>query len=190
MLMYVGKLVRIGPDEVSFKDAELYSGTVYKSGTNYLKVRYTCSQILFQSLSFLDIYSRYRNAAIELTRPNLQHEFYRQYEVGPETMFTTTDPKSHKTLHRLVSSGFSRKSLLDMEPIIWERAEQMCAALDKMFVPGDKTVDLVNLYRCLAIDVISTLSFGRPIGALQMDMLRVPIFQSFNQFDFILAFVS
>ncbi|KAF2760602.1 cytochrome P450 [Pseudovirgaria hyperparasitica] len=100
-----------------------------------------------------------------------------------DNVFTTADPKLHSLLRRTMANSFSRKSILEFEPQIWDTANKMTSVLQREFANRPRNVNVSSMLRCMMLDVISVFAFGKDMGALDKEGFAEEVLTAFNNFD-------
>lgn len=96
-------------------------------------------------------------------------------------MFTATSPKEHSQLRRLLSHGFSRRSVLEFVPQVWKTMDSLTSILSAKCTSGD-TIELSKMYRCLMLDIIGEFAYGEPFGALFVPDFQEAVLEAFDRF--------
>ncbi|KAI8879798.1 cytochrome P450 [Backusella circina FSU 941] len=82
-----------------------------------------------------------------------------------QNLFSTRDKDFHKQRRRIVSPAFSIKYLNSLEPFMISVTESLIKKIGKQIenTKNDDfaTIDIWNLYQCLALDVIGETAFGQ-----------------------------
>ncbi|KZL82632.1 cytochrome p450 [Colletotrichum incanum] len=73
--------------------------------------------------------------------------------------------ENHGRYRRVLSHGFSTKSMLDQQPIIRSYVDLLINRLHEISSQGP--IDIVKWYTYTTFDIISDLSFGEPFGCLE-----------------------
>jgi cytochrome P450 len=76
-----------------------------------------------------------------------------------DSMFTTSHHELHKLRRGALSSVFSRRSIVKLQPVVREKVEIFCKSIAK-FSQGGKVVDMKKAWSAFAGDVICQYSFG------------------------------
>ncbi|KAH6982446.1 cytochrome P450 [Ilyonectria destructans] len=87
--------------------------------------------------------------------------FYRP--MGGPSDIVNSGGDEHATLRRLMSHGFSSRSLKEQEPLIMKYVDLLTQRLHQNC---DKTVDIMSWYNYTTFDLIGDLAFGEPFGCL------------------------
>ena len=175
ILTILGKIVRIGPQEVSIHDFDVFVGVIYKQASPFLKVCTTIS----------------RGSSKVKLKVNQDASFYRAFTNESDDIFTTSNAADHSTHRRLISQSFARKNILEFESQIWDHAKLLSEIVGREYAGcSEATLDLVQMYRCLTLDVISTFAFGQSINALRKPRFQEELLDAFDWFSPISYFVS
>ncbi|KAJ6171580.1 hypothetical protein N7470_000647 [Penicillium chermesinum] len=92
--------------------------------------------------------------------------FYRPVEESPVNI-VNADRKDHGVLRKLLSHGFSEKSLRAQEPMIQVYIDLLVQRLHENCSGGATALDLTAWYNWTTFDIIGDLAFGEPFGCLQ-----------------------
>ncbi|KAK2758974.1 hypothetical protein FQN54_003072 [Arachnomyces sp. PD_36] len=82
------------------------------------------------------------------------------------------DPAKHNRLRHQLSAGYAGKDVENFEAAVSERIEDFVNRMDKNWIskPGDtKILDIATKIQYLAMDTMSHLCFGQPIGFVETD---------------------
>ncbi|KAH8146325.1 uncharacterized protein LAJ45_09518 [Morchella importuna] len=89
------------------------------------------------------------------------------YNDGTEpSVVSERDPHKHGRLRRLLSNGFSARSLAEQEPVVHQFVDKFIMQINK-HVTNPKGDDMVKWYTFVAFDIIGDLAFGDPFGSLE-----------------------
>jgi len=99
----------------------------------------------------------------------LQSEFYRLFDAkSPEgdipTTFSIRSHKAHRALKRQVGAAFSMSSILEMEALVDKAMQSFTQKLDGLL---DQDIDFGAWLHWFSFDVISVLTFSKPLGFLE-----------------------
>lgn len=120
----------------------------------------------------------------------------------PHSVFVETDKGLHRARRKQLSSFFSKTSIRGMQGFLRGKVERLCALLTEMSDQGPVNInnavrhvlllsigiitrlvpELTSNYRCLTVDIITELSFGRSFRMLEN--VKSPTFKV----DFLEAF--
>lgn len=117
-------------------------------------------------------------------------EFYDVFQNEHDNIFSTTDPKLHSEFRRLISNGFSRKSVLAYEHHIWETAFTMLGRIQQDCEANAGLIDLTKVFRCYALDVVSKFTYGSSFEALTDTRSSDQLLEAFDKFSAASFFVS
>ncbi|KAJ5788009.1 benzoate 4-monooxygenase cytochrome p450 [Penicillium paradoxum] len=99
-------------------------------------------------------------------------EYYRVFG-APAAFFTTVGNRLHSIRRAPLNTFFSRKSVVNLEPLVQQKARVLIARLQNdLDCAGDRTcgtVQLHNLFSALSIDVASDYSFHDCYGLLETE---------------------
>jgi cytochrome P450 len=85
--------------------------------------------------------------------------FYNAFGL-PYSSFTTCSNEVHRLRRGAIQPMFSRKQVLELESVVQEKAEKLCALVSRRFNTGEP-VDLHHAFRAVSIDVITDYSFNK-----------------------------
>lgn len=74
----------------------------------------------------------------------------------------------------VLNRSFSQAAIEGSEGLCVEKTKALCAAFERKIEAGS-SVDLHFAFRCMAMDMIMTLCFGKPIQAVDAPDFRAPI---------------
>ncbi|RSL96790.1 hypothetical protein CEP52_011285 [Fusarium oligoseptatum] len=96
-------------------------------------------------------------------RPTFEkyERFYRPN--GGPTDIANSSGTEYQVLRRLLSNGFSDRSLREQEPIVKRYVDLL---LQRLHENSDRPVDIMSWYNYTTFDVIGDLAFGEPFGCL------------------------
>ena len=146
-----GPCVRVGPNHVSFSDADVIP-QIYGITTKFFKV---CRPLRW----------------CYVPPPNnvRQSNFYALFDVRSDqgsipTVFSIRDEAGHKTLKRPVANAYSMSALVELEPM----TDDCIAILEKKFTGmRGKDVDLGEWLQWYAFDVITSITFSNRLGFME-----------------------
>ncbi|EKG21329.1 Cytochrome P450 [Macrophomina phaseolina MS6] len=133
-----GKTVRIGPNRLSFIDAEVWKDIYgYKVGGN-------------------------KKAAI-MKDPQM----YGPESNGRFSILAKFDDTEHKALRKVFQPGFSDRALRAQEPMIRGHVDKLVRNIYEL-INHDKDIPLnfVRMFNCITFDIIGELAFGESMGLL------------------------
>lgn len=91
---------------------------------------------------------------------------YETFSRPPLGIFSLRNKHEHAKRRRLLAHAFSQANLYDAEPLILEKIEK---ALDNVQKSKDRNINVLALFRSLALDVVGELFLGKSFGALSQD---------------------
>lgn len=91
---------------------------------------------------------------------------YDTFSLPPLGIFSMRDKREHAQRRRLLAHAFSQANLHDTEPMIIEKIEQTVQNVQKR---KDSAVNVLALFRSLALDVVGELFLGQSFGALDQE---------------------
>ena len=134
-----GEVVRIGPNTLSFNHPDAIRD-IYGPGKNFVKPAQ---------------YSVF--VAVTHGRPT-------------PTLFSTIDKRYHDSVRRCISQAFSMTSLISYERFVDQSIEMFMSQLRERFADRASQEGVVDLSRWLhfyALDVITEITYGAPLGFLE-----------------------
>ncbi|KAH7035828.1 cytochrome P450 [Microdochium trichocladiopsis] len=75
--------------------------------------------------------------------------------------------EDHSRMRRILSHGFSTRSMLDQQPLITQYVDLLLLRLQQNCQDGTATVDMTAWYNWTTFDIIGDLAFGEPFGCLE-----------------------
>lgn len=88
---------------------------------------------------------------------------------GEHSIITEPTPESHGQVRRLFANAFSDKALRLQESLILSYVNKLRRNIDKAVAANPEThFDAVKLYNCTTFDIMADLTFGEPLGMLDM----------------------
>jgi cytochrome P450 len=84
---------------------------------------------------------------------------------------TYAESKNRKDV---LNRAFSQSAIESAEGLCVQRMKELCAAFERKSKAGE-SVDLYFAFRCMAMDTIMTLCFGKPIHAVDAPDFKAPI---------------
>ncbi|USP72789.1 uncharacterized protein yc1106_00063 [Curvularia clavata] len=79
-----------------------------------------------------------------------------------------------KDRKHVLNPAFSQAAIRSAEGLCVDKARALCAALERQ-AKAKKSTDLFYAFRCMSVDVITTLCFGNPINAVDTPDFKAPI---------------
>jgi cytochrome P450 len=89
--------------------------------------------------------------------------FYRPPFNGAESILTARSEPEHKQQRKVLSSGFSEKSLREQEPLLLTWATKLLNKLKERTLRHEK-VDLVEFFNFTTFDIMADLTFGESLN--------------------------
>ncbi|KAJ1964977.1 hypothetical protein GGI12_001067 [Dipsacomyces acuminosporus] len=112
-------------------------------------------------------------------------QMYSDFAAVGENVFTTRNPDFNKARRRQIGPAFVATSIKRMESLVMsDGVDRLCMLFDGLIEAGSgprENAAVVNLYfafTTMATDVISSLAYGHPFGAMDMLMHTVGINKS------------
>ncbi|GKZ18415.1 hypothetical protein AbraIFM66951_000974 [Aspergillus brasiliensis] len=130
---------------------------------------------------------------VHIYDPAFYHELYRpgsQYYKDPSmhkvlgaptSTLAESDPVRHKQRKAPLEPLFSKKNILNLEPMLMEHVDYCCQRFDELYSQG-KPVSMEWALKSLAMDMVSQFSFGQSLNALadpEFKSLPVRVFQQY-----------
>lgn len=110
-----------------------------------------------------DIYGHRAQGQKEMTKYD---KFYKPIDLGFQDIITA-DREEHGRLRRMLSHGFSDKSMRDQEPLIKQYLDLLIDRLHENCGGGSKPLNMILWYNWTTFDIIGDLAFGESFGCLQ-----------------------
>ena len=85
---------------------------------------------------------------------------------GQVSIFGTALHEIHRLRRSAVESFFSKKSVTEFEPLVQEKVDDLCAALQR-YADTQEVLDFGEAFHALALDVISHHAFGKAYGLVK-----------------------
>ncbi|KAF4588442.1 hypothetical protein EYR40_009993 [Pleurotus pulmonarius] len=89
--------------------------------------------------------------------------YYHAFVSDKASIFSTVDRQEHAQKRRLVSQGFSYKSLMSVTPLLHSNLFHFVEKIDEISQRMG-SIDVLQWFNFLAFDILSDLAFGEPIG--------------------------
>ena len=94
----------------------------------------------------------------------------------PHSTFGTPPNDVHKIRRGALNPMFSRQKVLELEGIVQEKAEKVCARMQRGIDQG-QPVDLHHAFRAVSVDVISDFAFDQCYDFLDRDDIGATFFE-------------
>lgn len=108
-----------------------------------------------------------------------------------DSSFSTVDDKLHNAIRGKLLPGYGGKDVDNLHQHIDEQVANLVRLIDTKYISTDqkhhKTVDLAQKVQYFALDVISTLAFGKTLGYLAEDQDKFRYIETTNQTVYILV---
>jgi cytochrome P450 len=91
---------------------------------------------------------------------------YETFSKPPVGIFSLLNKQEHAKRRRLLAHAFSQANLYDTEPQIIKMIDKAVANTQKS---KDRTVNVLSLFRSLALDIVGELFLGKSFGALDQE---------------------
>ncbi|KIP07977.1 hypothetical protein PHLGIDRAFT_105021 [Phlebiopsis gigantea 11061_1 CR5-6] len=143
---------------------------------------------------------------LHFSNPSVYHEIYNQrsrwnkdpniYQVFGEDISTvsTLDYRDAKRRKELIAPHFSRKSVLQLQYVVQDGLNELCAVIRARCEAGKQT-DIWRAFRCVSMDNITSYCFGYCIDAVHATDFKEPateelheglrVFHVFKHFSFL-----
>lgn len=108
----------------------------------------------------------------------LKSPIYQNFDIdGFPTIFSVVDPAHRATRAKAVAPLFAQQSIMRGKPVTMKIVEEAVAELGRRKANADgKPVDLLNLFRSLALNASSSYLFGEPFGSVREAKLEATAF--------------
>ncbi|KAK5167475.1 uncharacterized protein LTR77_007174 [Saxophila tyrrhenica] len=110
-----------------------------------------------------DIYGPRKGHAAPPAKDKL---FYQPPYNGVDSILGIDDEAAHKQERKIMSAGFSERSLRDQEPLLKSWATKLGGKLREQAIAGNKA-DLVKFYNLTTFDIMADLTFGESLNMLE-----------------------
>ncbi|KAK4069323.1 hypothetical protein Trihar35433_5902 [Trichoderma harzianum] len=121
------------------------------------------------SLSDPENYSTIYHVGTKYGKPDAYYHVFQ----APGSFFTAADNREHAKRRAPVNPFFSRKGVLELEPVVQEKAKVLLSKLRKDLDRASETpggfVELQDLYSAISIDVASDYSFDDCYNTLEKE---------------------
>ncbi|KAI0058623.1 putative cytochrome P450 [Artomyces pyxidatus] len=101
------------------------------------------------------------------------YEFYRAFDMDSSSLCYIKYPEA-KQRRDVLSTLFSRSSILKMQDLVQAKLEMFCDVLKSDHAAG-KASDLSLGFKCLAMDTISSFCYGRSMSAIDAPNFHAPL---------------
>ncbi|KAF9889352.1 hypothetical protein FE257_007462 [Aspergillus nanangensis] len=116
--------------------------------------------------------------ASSMVRRDKDSQFVPVYGL-PESVLSTVGHDHHRFRRNLLNSFFSKRSVLELSPLIQERVEKLMQRFEAFYrSPTQPIVQLDNAYAALTSDIITTYSYGKSWHFLEDETFRSDIRQA------------
>ncbi|EFY85402.1 trichodiene oxygenase [Metarhizium acridum CQMa 102] len=89
----------------------------------------------------------------------------------PSSLLATADHHQHRARRNYLSPFFSKRAIVAMEPLIWERVAKLCQRLESALETGT-TVPLDSAFSSLTADIITQRFYGEHFNYLDIPDYR------------------
>ncbi|ETS74389.1 hypothetical protein PFICI_14255 [Pestalotiopsis fici W106-1] len=110
-----------------------------------------------------DIMGHHHGSRVEMEKYD---HFYRPVSFGPVDV-VSANREEHSRLRRLMSHGFSDRSMQAQQPIINQYIDLFIQRIHEHCFGSEKPVDLAAWFNFTTFDIIGDLAFGEPFGCLK-----------------------
>ncbi|KAF7789154.1 hypothetical protein EIP86_000091 [Pleurotus ostreatoroseus] len=101
--------------------------------------------------------------------PVLYHAF-----AEAESSFSLCDYRRAKARKDILQPFFSRKSIVDMQHLVQDCVEEMCAKIKLQYDNG-KSTNVLLAFRCISVDAIMSFCFANSLHALREPNFEAPV---------------
>ncbi|ETS76939.1 hypothetical protein PFICI_10813 [Pestalotiopsis fici W106-1] len=85
----------------------------------------------------------------------------------PHSVFVETDRALHRQRRKLLGKFFSKTSKRELQNVLYRQMEKLCNLLAKRSeTDSEEPLNIYNAARCLTLDIISDIAFGRSLDTL------------------------
>ncbi|KAH8148283.1 uncharacterized protein LAJ45_07736 [Morchella importuna] len=96
-------------------------------------------------------------------KPFLKSAFYD--DGTAPSIVSARDPATHRRIHRLLSPGFTARSIGEQEPLVQGHVDLFLSQVGR-YATGSEGGNMVGWYTWVAFNIIGGLAFGEPFGSL------------------------
>lgn len=101
--------------------------------------------------------------------------FYDAFSISYSS-FTTASNELHRRRRAVLTPFFARKMVLELEDVVQNKAEKLCALVSKKLAAGEPA-NLHQAFRAVSVDVASDYAFGQSYGLLNSPDLGATFFR-------------
>lgn len=87
------------------------------------------------------------------------HGFYQLFGLT-NSVFGVIEPDLHKTKRSALNPSFSRRTILELEPLIQAKVDKLCNRLETAYAKTGKPANMHNAYQALTIDTVTDFAFA------------------------------
>ncbi|KAL0939306.1 cytochrome p450 [Colletotrichum truncatum] len=91
-----------------------------------------------------------------------KHPYFYEAFMTPHSVFVETDRSLHRQRRKMLNNFFSKSSIRGMQHLLYEKVNNLCTIVSGM--DKNHSLNIYNAVRCMTIDIISDLGFGRSFG--------------------------
>ncbi|KAI9591962.1 cytochrome P450 [Syncephalis fuscata] len=88
------------------------------------------------------------------------------FKIGGDNLFATRDIEFHRVQKRLMGQAYTPTALKELEPMIYKVGVARLVARLRRHANAGETIDLMNLLKYMAFDVIGKIGFGKSFNLL------------------------
>lgn len=85
-----------------------------------------------------------------------------------QSILATISHDHHRLRCSALNPFFSKRSILAIEPLIQDKVNKLCTAIE-LHIASGKEVEMLTAYMALTLDVISHYAFGESLGLVEKE---------------------
>lgn len=92
--------------------------------------------------------------------PFLKHNGFYQLFGLSKSVFGVIDPNIHKARRSALNPSFSRRTILELEPLIQVKVAKLCNRLEEGYAKSGRPANMHNAYQALTIDTVTDFAYA------------------------------
>lgn len=85
--------------------------------------------------------------------------FYQLFGLS-KSVFGVIDPGVHKTRRAALNPSFSRRTILELEPLIQTKVAKLCSRLEEDYASRGRAANMHNAFQALTIDTVTDFAYA------------------------------
>lgn len=85
--------------------------------------------------------------------------FYQLFGLS-KSVFGVIDPSIHKARRAALNPSFSRRTILELEPLIQAKVTKLCSRLEEGYAKRGRAANMHNAYQALTIDTVTDFAYA------------------------------